>query len=264
MKEGKIQISLPEPCMERWEEMTPDGRGRHCAACSKTVIDFTVMTDSEVAAIFLGAGNNLPCGHFLETQLDRLLAADARQQQGIGGWAKRAAAIVMLIPSMLSGACAQQKKAVHSTVTQQAKPAEVGTSKQRRIKGQVLDNKTSHPVAGMRLAIASLQLDTVTDKKGRFVFVLSESSSLVGLTIASPYNVGDSFVVLETAISDSAITHGHEVVLYRHEVQRLKEHPVITYDRVEVRPYAGVPVIQRMETPKRRGLRGIFRRKHTY
>jgi hypothetical protein len=264
MKEGNIQIALPQPCHEQWEDMTPEGRGRHCAACRKTVIDFTVMTDSEIAAIFLAAGSNLPCGRFLETQLNRSLTYyPPKRQNAIAYWAKRVAAMLLLTP-VLSGAYAQQKKVAQPVSKHQVKQPERGMPKQRTIKGQVLDNMTHQPVAGVRLAIATLQLDTVTDHKGRFVFVLPEGVSATGLTVASPYNTGDSFVVLETVISDSAITYEQEVVLYRHEVQRLKEHAVITREMINARPYSGVPVMDRIDMhPRRHGLRGIFRRKHS-
>ena len=39
-------LTLPEPCHEDWNAMTPTARGRHCAACNITVIDISSMTPS--------------------------------------------------------------------------------------------------------------------------------------------------------------------------------------------------------------------------
>lgn len=53
--------------------MTPTPGGRHCAACQKTVVDFTLKTDAEILAYFNQAGAAVPCGHFRASQLGRTL-----------------------------------------------------------------------------------------------------------------------------------------------------------------------------------------------
>ena len=46
-----MKITIPTPCHENWNEMTPNEMGRHCTVCSKTVKDFTdqAYTDALVA-----------------------------------------------------------------------------------------------------------------------------------------------------------------------------------------------------------------------
>ena len=41
-----VTISIPEPCSQPWEDMHSDKNGRFCRHCSKTVVDFTRMTDA--------------------------------------------------------------------------------------------------------------------------------------------------------------------------------------------------------------------------
>ncbi len=65
-----IQLSIPNPCSQNWDEMTPSGNDRHCAHCSTTVIDFTTCTDAELYQFF-AKGNDHVCGRYLSTQLDR-------------------------------------------------------------------------------------------------------------------------------------------------------------------------------------------------
>lgn len=36
-----FRIEIPEPCHENWATMSVEERGRHCAVCNKTVVDFT-------------------------------------------------------------------------------------------------------------------------------------------------------------------------------------------------------------------------------
>jgi hypothetical protein len=63
-------ISIPKPCHEDWNQMTPKEKGKFCNACSKTVIDFTKMETFEIQDFINENKNTLICGHFKQTQLD--------------------------------------------------------------------------------------------------------------------------------------------------------------------------------------------------
>ena len=70
----KIQLSIPEPCHENWQQMTPTDQGRFCNACAKEVIDFSTMTDTQVLNYFSNLTNEKVCGRALPEQLDRTLS----------------------------------------------------------------------------------------------------------------------------------------------------------------------------------------------
>ena len=65
----KINISVPKPCHENWEAMTPEEQGRFCGVCSKTVFDFTKATDKEIIKHF--NKDATACGRFVSSQLNR-------------------------------------------------------------------------------------------------------------------------------------------------------------------------------------------------
>lgn len=67
----KIQISIPEPCHEGWQNMTPVEKGRFCASCQKTVFDFTHLSDNEIIKL-VSKKDNL-CGRINVSQLNRNL-----------------------------------------------------------------------------------------------------------------------------------------------------------------------------------------------
>lgn len=64
-------ISIPTPCREDWNKMTPNEKGAFCKVCSKTVVDFTTMTDEEVQNYFLNSRPGKTCGHFKKIQLEK-------------------------------------------------------------------------------------------------------------------------------------------------------------------------------------------------
>jgi len=67
-----IQIDIPNPCSQSWDEMIVDGNGRHCGRCSKTVIDFTTWSDSALYNFFAKKPQHV-CGRFLNTQLNHTI-----------------------------------------------------------------------------------------------------------------------------------------------------------------------------------------------
>ena len=65
----KIQLSIPEPCHEDWDNLSISRQGKYCQLCRKEVIDFTGMSDRQVLKI-IGSSENV-CGRVVEDQLGR-------------------------------------------------------------------------------------------------------------------------------------------------------------------------------------------------
>lgn len=70
--ERKPKITIPEPCNENWDKMTPKDNGRFCLSCTKTVVDFTIMLPDEIQHFFIQNQNNSVCGRFKHSQLDTI------------------------------------------------------------------------------------------------------------------------------------------------------------------------------------------------
>ena len=71
--ETKHKITIPKPCHEDWNKMTPDETGRFCNSCSKSVVDFTQMLPIEIQDFFVSNQNKNVCGRFKNTQLDSIV-----------------------------------------------------------------------------------------------------------------------------------------------------------------------------------------------
>jgi hypothetical protein len=97
-------ISIPKPCNENWNDMSPRDQGAFCSVCSKTVIDFTVLSDEEVKNYFFQHREQKTCGRFRNDQLADIdnplpqLLADA-----IPFWKKFLAIVFILFGTFLSG-----------------------------------------------------------------------------------------------------------------------------------------------------------------
>ena len=69
-----LQLQINKPCTADWNSMKPNEIGRFCSSCSKTVVDFTNMSDREVIEWFAGSAQNTnTCGRLHQTQLKRAL-----------------------------------------------------------------------------------------------------------------------------------------------------------------------------------------------
>jgi len=80
-----ITVNIPEPCHEDWNKMSPKDKGRHCAACNKTVIDFTKQTDEQIIKYLESEGNL--CGRFKKQQLDREIVLARKDRNNYLSWA---------------------------------------------------------------------------------------------------------------------------------------------------------------------------------
>jgi hypothetical protein len=61
-------LNVPKPCSQDWGGMTPDGQGRFCGSCNKTVVDFTKMENHEIVDYLKNQGGRT-CGYFLPNQV---------------------------------------------------------------------------------------------------------------------------------------------------------------------------------------------------
>ncbi|ANH80779.1 hypothetical protein A8C56_07115 [Niabella ginsenosidivorans] len=110
-----MKISIPKPCHEHWDQMTPNEKGRFCGTCCKTVIDFTGMTPVEIVTFLTEQASKKICGRFTDQQLTTEYDADlqtATMHIVQSGWPvlKKMTAVFILIFAL-----SQQMKAQHST-----------------------------------------------------------------------------------------------------------------------------------------------------
>jgi hypothetical protein len=92
-----IQLSIPEPCHQDWNKMTPNDQGRFCTSCSKTVVDFSNMSDAALMQYFENLKDSNVCGRVYTDQLDRSIVPAAKPRKKIFVYWQYLLAFVMMI-----------------------------------------------------------------------------------------------------------------------------------------------------------------------
>lgn len=96
MSKKIIQLSIPKPCNEGWENMLPEEKGRFCLTCQKSVIDFSNLSNNQIASI-LSENSGRVCGRFTINQLNKNIVIENNSQQN-----KLLKAASFLIPLFVS------------------------------------------------------------------------------------------------------------------------------------------------------------------
>lgn len=69
--ENKFKVTVPKPCHENWNLMNPTEKGRFCDVCTKSVVDFTDKSSTEIQEYFLINKNQRVCGRFRNEQISK-------------------------------------------------------------------------------------------------------------------------------------------------------------------------------------------------
>ena len=106
-----LNISIPKPCQENWNEMLPVAGGRHCLQCCKTVTDFTGWEAPAIAAYLeSNAGKNI-CARVTQSQLagatapspkDTLVQTVFRSRMSL---VRKIAAAIIILFGMSASSC---------------------------------------------------------------------------------------------------------------------------------------------------------------
>jgi hypothetical protein len=162
-----FKIAIPEPCTQKWGDLQPNGCGRFCASCEKTVMDFTGMDDLEFIRYFQYA-NTIPCGRFTERQLTLDIPPSPLFFSPFKKWSKYVAASMITATAMSATALAQQANTVQTTTDKQNnKNGQANKEQMITIRGNVID-ETGEIVVGALVSINHLELKTNTDLDGNF------------------------------------------------------------------------------------------------
>ncbi|MCW3072981.1 MAG: hypothetical protein JWP69_50 [Flaviaesturariibacter sp.] len=184
----KINLTIPEPCLESWDAMTKTFNGKFCGSCSKEVIDFSTMSDAQLIAYFQKPAGTV-CGRFHEQQLNHEMILPKKPLP----WAKYffSVALPAFLFSFKANAQMGRVKAKVDTVNMPTHfPMALGmvssgakVSTIDSIKGTVRDTNGA-PIAYATVMIDGKNIGTSCNAQGEF-FLLNKEKSPVFINVSA-------------------------------------------------------------------------------
>ena len=169
----KINISIPKPCHENWEAMTPEEKGKFCGVCSKTVFDFTKATDKEIIKHLNNDKN--ACGRFVSSQLNRDLIIPNEKSSY---WIIATATLFSFLGIGSHAAYSQVKQDTIQTDKKNLNQDAIKTVKNPfTVTGVVIDD--IGPIAGVNVVIKGTTRGTSSDYDGKYSIEAHEGDTLV-------------------------------------------------------------------------------------
>jgi carboxypeptidase-like protein/type IX secretion system substrate protein len=176
-----IQVQVPRPCHESWNQMTETDKGRFCMSCRKEVIDFSIMTDQQVLSHMANAAGGV-CGRFKNEQLNRDITE--RKEKELA-WYKYF--IHVMIPALLmtNKSSAQERITGDTIVCTRPKDStslltgkvdirqEIRKHEAITIEGKITDEKLQ-PISGATIIIKGTRNGVASDMNGEFTILINK------------------------------------------------------------------------------------------
>jgi hypothetical protein len=161
---NNMKITIPEPCHENWQAMTPVEKGRFCALCKKNVIDFTFSTDREIIKAY--NSDTKLCGRFTTSQLNRDLV-EPKDKSSI--WLATTSAIISFLGFGTHEALSQENVKVEQTEKKEVDLSKSSLAENVIVSGVVVDEENC-PLSNISIKVSGTQKE-MTNEKGEFCFV---------------------------------------------------------------------------------------------
>jgi hypothetical protein len=166
----RLLITIPKPCHENWDAMTPVEKGRFCSNCQKIVTDFTHLSDREIARVLSDGGAH--CGQLLPEQLGREYTVPGQKPFWWVAAASSAFAFLMPVQS-----AAQTKTEIPTQTVPSIAGQPATGQRELEFSGQVSDETDGLP--GVSIAVKGTDVETKSDIDGNFSIRARENDILV-------------------------------------------------------------------------------------
>ncbi|MCC2545704.1 carboxypeptidase-like regulatory domain-containing protein [Hymenobacter sp. BT175] len=193
MRKAPFSLQIPSPCAERWDQMTPQASGRHCASCRQVVVDFTRKTDAEILTLLTAAAGRT-CGRFRDDQLNRPLHYPAPAPASRWRATLLAAVTVLGLHTLLGSEARGQSvltakgKAWASEPEFRLRPAAkvvpAAPGADGVVRGRVVDRQTGEGLPGVTVLLKGTVNGTSADANGNFELAVGPAERQLPLVVS--------------------------------------------------------------------------------
>ncbi|MFK7981467.1 MAG: carboxypeptidase-like regulatory domain-containing protein [Saprospiraceae bacterium] len=183
-KKKALTLTIPEPCGENFNAMTPVKGGKFCGSCEKTIVDFRTMNDYQVLQ-FYKQNNGKICGVFNHRQLNRAMPfpMEVKPTSNWKAIAALAAGVLFSGGLMAQTTPTVGKIAIATETINQSTPTEDTTTPEKIISGTVIDQAVGEGLIGANIIIVGTTIGTSTDLDGHFELKIPANLSAFELEI---------------------------------------------------------------------------------
>lgn len=200
MKYSNLKITIENPCNKiNWTTMSDFERGKFCSICSKSVTDFSKMTDEEIIN-FLNRSEESICARLNQSQMNRILKINKTNK--IKHWNKIAATFALMTMTTVAYSNnievndlklelninifpENKEKAIEKVTSNDSIP--------KIIRGKVIEEDWDYPVQ-TSVIVKGTKIKVDTDSLGNFQIVIPKKYKKDEITL----------VVKSTGLEDDA------------------------------------------------------------
>jgi|GEM_PF-3564130 len=196
MNKKSWTLSIPEPCDQKWSEMSVSENGRHCGQCSTEVVDFSLLSNEQIIGYLENASGKV-CGRLTPAQLNR--TGKRVSSQGFSGLSLPAL-VLLAAMSTANPVYSQQQQPVSVS----AVPAVLATlqhelSVHQFVSGTLTDLSADYPLAGMQVSLMHRGrpvASATSDINGHFSFVVGKGLDYDSLLVSTYTEFPDTLIAI--------------------------------------------------------------------
>jgi len=190
-----LTLTVPEPCGENFNTMTPVKGGKFCGSCEKTIVDFRTMSDGQILNFYKHSNGKI-CGVFDEVQLNRAMPFPMAIKPNRNWKAVAALAAGLMFSGGISGQNTSAKIGKTEIIEQHIINEEVVADKAEQpdhvLKGRILDGEEG--LIAANILIKGTSIGTSTDIDGNFELIIP--NDLTDLEVVVQYTGYESQTLL--------------------------------------------------------------------
>jgi hypothetical protein len=224
----KIKLTIPEPCHENWNNMTPTEKGKHCAVCDKEVFDMTGIPEKEVAEKISQIESGNVCARIPNAYLDKKIELHAAAMGKYGKMGAAGALITAVAFTPMISIPDSDLSAITEKNTLQISNPSI------QMNGTIVNEK-GEIIPGVRVIIEQNNHKAFTTSlaNGRFVFHLDSQKITNGKAILKLEKVG--FESIEREISINGNMENGKFVL--NSIEIVKELKMVSFIEKELKEF---------------------------